>query len=145
MTTRITSRREAHANTHHLRMGAEYRATTRLGDTTGEYIGMESPYGDRAILLAEKGFEVAPRLHAMIKRDRHLKRFPAARRYFFTPDGKPLPVGSRLRNPALALPDNGVQEDKFHLSQSEDEFMVLGRDEYCGNFIEAFQSGKIAE
>jgi hypothetical protein len=55
MTTRITSRRKAHANTDHLRRGAEYRATTRMGDTTGEYIGMESPYGDRAILLRNAG------------------------------------------------------------------------------------------
>jgi gamma-glutamyltranspeptidase/glutathione hydrolase len=57
---------------------------------------------DQAILLAEKGFDVSPRLHAMIKRDRHLKKFPVARRYFFTEDGQPLPIGTRLRNPALA-------------------------------------------
>ena len=57
---------------------------------------------DHAILLAEKGFPVSPRLHAMIKRDKHLKKFPQARRYFYTPDGEPLPVGTRLRNPVLA-------------------------------------------
>lgn len=57
---------------------------------------------DHAILLAEKGFPVSPRLHAMIKRDRHLKNFPRARRYFYTADGAPLPVGTILRNPALA-------------------------------------------
>jgi gamma-glutamyltranspeptidase / glutathione hydrolase len=57
---------------------------------------------DHAILLAEKGFDVSPRLHAMIKRDRHLKNFPVARRYFYTDDGKPLPVGTRLRNTNLA-------------------------------------------
>ena len=57
---------------------------------------------DRAILLAEKGFDVSPRLHALIKRDRHLKNFPVARRYFYTDDGKSLPVGTRLRNPELA-------------------------------------------
>jgi hypothetical protein len=51
MTTPITSCREAQANTDHLRRGAEYRATTLMGATTGEYIGMESPHGDRAILL----------------------------------------------------------------------------------------------
>ena len=48
MTTRFTSRREAQANTDHLRRGAEYRATTDTGDTTGEYIGMESPFGERS-------------------------------------------------------------------------------------------------
>ena len=57
---------------------------------------------DHAILLAEKGFSVSPRLHAMIKRDEHLKNFPEARRYFFTAAGEPLPVGAMLRNPDLA-------------------------------------------
>lgn len=57
---------------------------------------------DHAILLAEKGFAVSPRLHAMIKRDKHLKNFPEARRYFFTREGEPLPVGTMLRNPELA-------------------------------------------
>lgn len=57
---------------------------------------------DRAILLAEKGFEVSPRLHAMIRRDRHLKNFPVARRYFYTDQGDPLPIGTLLRNPELA-------------------------------------------
>ena len=57
---------------------------------------------DHAVLLAEKGFPVSPRLHAMIKRDKNLKNFPTARRYFFNAAGEPLPVGTRLRNPALA-------------------------------------------
>jgi len=56
---------------------------------------------DHVILLAEKGFPVSPRLHAMIKRDEQLKNFPAARRYFYTADGEPLPVGTILRNPEL--------------------------------------------
>ena len=55
-----------------------------------------------AIRLAKRGFAVTPRLHAMIAGDKHLKRFPAARRYFFTASGEPLPVGHILRNPALA-------------------------------------------
>ena len=55
-----------------------------------------------AIHLAEQGFIVSPRLHALIAGDRHLKDFPAARRYFFTTDGAPLPAGHLLRNPALA-------------------------------------------
>ena len=57
---------------------------------------------DHAILLAEKGFPVSPRLHAMIKRDKHLKNFPRARRYFYNANGDPVAVGTRLRNPALA-------------------------------------------
>jgi gamma-glutamyltranspeptidase/glutathione hydrolase len=38
----------------------------------------------------------------MIKRDKNLKNFPVARRYFYTREGEPLPVGATLRNPALA-------------------------------------------
>jgi len=57
---------------------------------------------DRAIDMADRGFSVSPRLHTMIKRDRHLKNFPIARRFFFTQDGKALPVDTLLKNPALA-------------------------------------------
>ena len=57
---------------------------------------------DRAIDMASRGFVVSPRLHAMIKRDRHLKNFPATRRFFYTRDGKALPVGTLLKNPELA-------------------------------------------
>ncbi len=57
---------------------------------------------DPAIRLAERGFAVSPRLNRLIARDRYLGAFPAARRTFFTTDGKPLPVGAILRNPALA-------------------------------------------
>jgi len=64
-----------------------------------------------AILLAEKGFPVSPRLHAMIKRDKNLKNFPKARRYFFDAAGKPLPVGSRLRNPVLAATLRRIARD----------------------------------
>jgi len=55
-----------------------------------------------AIALAEEGFPVSPRLHALISGDARLLDQPAARAYFTTPDGAPLPVGHRLRNPALA-------------------------------------------
>ncbi|NKB19118.1 MAG: gamma-glutamyltransferase [Alphaproteobacteria bacterium] len=57
---------------------------------------------NRAIDMANKGFSVSPRLHAMIKRNRHLKNFPVTRRFFFTRDGEPLPVGTLLKNPHLA-------------------------------------------
>jgi gamma-glutamyltranspeptidase / glutathione hydrolase len=55
-----------------------------------------------AIRLAEQGFAVGPRLHALIAQDRHLQKDPAAAAYFFDPEGRPWPVGHRLRNPALA-------------------------------------------
>lgn len=52
-----------------------------------------------AIRLAENGFEVSPRLNALIAEDAgQLDKEPAARAYFYTPDGAPLPVGTRLTN-----------------------------------------------
>lgn len=57
---------------------------------------------ERAISLSENGFPVSPRLHAMIRRSKDLRDFPAARAYFLTPDGAARPVGYLLRNPALA-------------------------------------------
>jgi len=38
-------------NLNSLRRGITYRATTRQGTAAGEYLGMEAPHGDRAILL----------------------------------------------------------------------------------------------
>ncbi len=55
-----------------------------------------------AIALAEEGFAVSPRLHALIAKTPGLDAFAPTRAYFFTPDGAPLPVGARLRNPAFA-------------------------------------------
>jgi gamma-glutamyltranspeptidase / glutathione hydrolase len=55
-----------------------------------------------AIKLAEEGFAVSPRLHAVLADDEHLKRLPAAAAYFYQADGTPHPVGTMLRNPALA-------------------------------------------
>ena len=55
-----------------------------------------------AIALAEKGFPISPRLNELIGKAPGLDRFAATRAYFLTPDGAPKPVGTRLRNPALA-------------------------------------------
>jgi len=54
-----------------------------------------------AIALAERGFAVSPRLHALIAAERHLTQ-PRAHAYFYTVEGKPLPVGTMLVNPAYA-------------------------------------------
>jgi gamma-glutamyltranspeptidase/glutathione hydrolase len=55
-----------------------------------------------AIALARNGFEISPRLHAQLKADRHLRKDPTARAYFYQANGEPYPVGYRLRNPELA-------------------------------------------
>jgi gamma-glutamyltranspeptidase/glutathione hydrolase len=51
-----------------------------------------------AITLAEIGFRVSPRLHTLLKSEQHLQKDAAAVRYFYQPDGEPLPVGTVLRN-----------------------------------------------
>jgi gamma-glutamyltranspeptidase/glutathione hydrolase len=55
-----------------------------------------------AITLAERGFPLSPRLHALLAWDRFLRRDPYAARYFYGPDGQPKPVGTILRNPDYA-------------------------------------------
>jgi gamma-glutamyltranspeptidase/glutathione hydrolase len=55
-----------------------------------------------AILAAENGFPVSPRLHGLIAADKHLATQEQARRYFFSPDGAPLATGSVLVNRPLA-------------------------------------------
>jgi gamma-glutamyltranspeptidase / glutathione hydrolase len=55
-----------------------------------------------AIRLAESGFPVSPRLHALVAADRFLGDDDNARRYFFAADGKPKPAGTILKNPELA-------------------------------------------
>ncbi len=55
-----------------------------------------------AITLAEQGFNVSPRLHALVQSDKYLKLDPVAAAYFFDAKGEPWPVGHVLRNPTLA-------------------------------------------
>lgn len=55
-----------------------------------------------AIRLAEEGFQVSPRLAAMLAGDQFLRRDPAAASYFYDAAGKPWPTGHRLKNPELA-------------------------------------------
>ncbi|MEC4718629.1 gamma-glutamyltransferase [Noviherbaspirillum sp. CPCC 100848] len=55
-----------------------------------------------AIRLAEEGFAVSPRLHAMLKAEPHLKKDPVAASYFYDRDGNPRPPGHILKNPELA-------------------------------------------
>jgi len=55
-----------------------------------------------AIALAEQGFAVSPRLHAMLVDNTDLPRQPAAAAYFYDDAGRAWPVGHVLKNPALA-------------------------------------------
>ena len=55
-----------------------------------------------AAALAEQGFAISPRLASMIENNSDLARFPAARRYFFHPDGVPKRAGETLVNMAYA-------------------------------------------
>ncbi|MGE3690655.1 MAG: gamma-glutamyltransferase [Novosphingobium sp.] len=56
-----------------------------------------------AIRLAGEGFEITPRLRAMLDRSRASAAFTAeGRALFYDAGGEPLPVGARVRNPALA-------------------------------------------
>ena len=57
---------------------------------------------DPAIKLAQEGFPISPRLHALVAADRFLPLDTNARRYFYLPDGKPKPAGTLLKNPAFA-------------------------------------------
>jgi len=56
-----------------------------------------------AIGLAERGFAVSARLHQQLVDEQALRRDPQARAYFYRADGSPHPVGTLLRNPALAV------------------------------------------
>ncbi|WP_374590940.1 gamma-glutamyltransferase [Novosphingobium sp.] len=56
-----------------------------------------------AIKLAREGFAITPRLHAMLKSNAKVAGFSAeGRAMFFGADGQPLPVGTVVKNPALA-------------------------------------------
>ncbi|MBO6580414.1 MAG: gamma-glutamyltransferase [Thalassospira sp.] len=58
---------------------------------------------DPAIDVARTGFEVSPRLAALIADDQEkLSRDPEAEGYFFDKDGAPLAAGTLLRNPKYA-------------------------------------------
>ena len=55
-----------------------------------------------AIGLAERGFAVSARLHQQLAEEKALQADAQAAAYFYRADGSPHPVGTLLRNPALA-------------------------------------------
>jgi gamma-glutamyltranspeptidase/glutathione hydrolase len=55
-----------------------------------------------AIELSERGFPISPRLYTQIAADKFMTPSTDLGAYFLTPDGKAKPVGTLLKNPALA-------------------------------------------
>ncbi|MYL24588.1 gamma-glutamyltransferase [Halomonas alkaliantarctica] len=55
-----------------------------------------------AITLAEEGFEVSPRLHESLASDDALRKDPQAQAFYYQDKDSALPVGTVLKNPALA-------------------------------------------
>ena len=55
-----------------------------------------------AIELAERGFSISHRLTNLLSSEKILRQTPSARNYFYTADGENKPVGSLIKNPALA-------------------------------------------
>ncbi|WP_293777534.1 gamma-glutamyltransferase [uncultured Oxalicibacterium sp.] len=55
-----------------------------------------------AIRLANKGFQVSPRLATLLSKEQALRKDPVAAAYFYDSAGKSLPVGYLLKNPELA-------------------------------------------
>ena len=55
-----------------------------------------------AIAIADDGFAISPRLHALVGRDKFLRTFVLAREMFHRANGTPKPVGTWLTNPRLA-------------------------------------------
>jgi gamma-glutamyltranspeptidase/glutathione hydrolase len=56
---------------------------------------------ERAVALAENGFPISPRLHALVAAETHWSQ-PRAHDYFVAPDGNARAIGSTLANPAYA-------------------------------------------
>jgi gamma-glutamyltranspeptidase/glutathione hydrolase len=54
-----------------------------------------------AIALAESGFAISPRLHTLLAAEKYITQ-PRLRAYFYDANGKVLPIGTVLRNPAYA-------------------------------------------
>jgi gamma-glutamyltranspeptidase/glutathione hydrolase len=63
-----------------------------------------------AIALAEQGFAMSPRLHTQLGAETALKGDAQARAYFYRDNGEPQPVGTLLRNPALAAVLRAIAE-----------------------------------
>jgi len=81
-----------------------------------------------AITLAENGFEVSPRLHALIAADKgKLDMEEAARAYFYDADGEPLDEGTLLENPDYAQTLRAIGEkgaDAFYTGEIAEKIVA---------------------
>ncbi|WP_173932147.1 gamma-glutamyltransferase [Chelativorans sp. Marseille-P2723] len=84
-----------------------------------------------AISLAEEGFAVSPRLHALIAQDRgRLDRQPAARAYFYDEAGEPLAEGTLLKNSDYAATLQAIAEggaDAFYAGEIAEKIVAAVR------------------
>lgn len=55
-----------------------------------------------AITLAEQGFNISPRLYGLLEADESLRNDPIGGDLYYDENGDALPIGTTLRNPALA-------------------------------------------
>ena len=85
---------------------------------------------DSAIELADEGFEISPRLHGLVSRDRHLKKFDTARSYFFDVAGDAKSVGTRLINRPLASTFKVIADfgpDAFYIGPIAEDIVAAAR------------------
>ena len=61
-----------------------------------------------AIDIAEKGFEISPRLFRLLEIDKTLPQLNVAVAHYYLPDGTPKPVGTVLKNPKMATTLNRI-------------------------------------
>ncbi len=86
---------------------------------------------DSAIELAEEGFEISPRLHGQVSRDRHLKKFDTTRSYFFDAAGEAKSAGTRLINRSLASTFKVIADfgpDAFYIGPIAEDIVAAARD-----------------
>ncbi len=85
---------------------------------------------DSAIELADEGFEISPRLHGLVSRDPHLKKFDAARSYFLDAAGEAKSAGTRLINRPLASTFKVIADfgpDAFYIGPIAEDIVAAAR------------------
>ena len=85
---------------------------------------------DSAIELADDGFEISPRLHGLVSRDRHLKKFDTTRSYFFDAAGEAKSAGTRLINRPLASTFKVIADfgpDAFYIGPIAEDIVAAAR------------------